>query len=133
MTDLRPLASLHELQTLVIDQPFSASNPEVIGQLQSLVSLAFGNGHLGSDRTLDVADLEWISRLTNLRTLHLPGTRLPAEQLTTLAKLPSLVELGIPLRRAYRKTVFDLAAGNKAFAYLAREYEGLDSLRATLR
>jgi hypothetical protein len=133
VTDLGPLASLQELQTLVIDQPVSASNPEVIGQLQSLESLAFGNGHLGSDRTLDVADLEWIGRLPNLRTLHLPGTRLPAEQLTTLAALPNLVELRIPLRRAYRKTVFDLAPGNRAFAYLAREYEGLDEFRATWR
>ena len=125
--DLQPLASLHKLHTLVLDQPFSARNPEVIGQFQSLERLAFGNGHLGSDRTLEVADLEWIGRLTNLRALHLPGTRLPVEQLTTLAKLPNLVELGIPLRRVYRKTVFDLAPGNKAFAYLTREYEGLDA------
>ncbi|GAA4057649.1 hypothetical protein [Agromyces indicus] len=98
--DLQPLASLHKLHTLVLDQPFSARNPEVIGQFQSLERLAFGNG---------------------------PGTRLPVEQLTTLAKLPNLVELGIPLRRVYRKMVFDLAPGNKAFAYLTREYEGLDA------
>jgi len=110
------VTSLDQLQRLVVDQPFSVSNPEVIGQLQSLESLAFGNGHLGSDRTLNVTDLAWIVRLPNLRTLHLPGTRLPAEQLATLAALPNLVELGIPFRRAYRKTVFDLALGNKAFA-----------------
>lgn len=133
VTDLRPLATFGKLQTLVVDQPFALSNPEVIGQLQSLEYLAFGNGHLGSDRTLDVSDLEWIGQLPNLRTLHLPGTRLPAEQLATLAALPELVELRIPLRRAYRKTVFDLAPGNTAFADLAREYEGLEELRANWR
>ncbi|MCD2444354.1 hypothetical protein LQ757_18900 [Agromyces sp. SYSU K20354] len=133
VTDLRPLATLDRLQTLVLDQPFSVSNPEVIGQLRSLETLAFGNGHLGSDRTLDVVDLEWIRLLPNLRTLHLPGTRLPAEQLATLAALPSLVELQIPLRREYRKTVFELAHSSKPFARLAKEYEALEAHRAASR
>lgn len=126
VSDLQPLVVLHRLRKLAIDQPFSASNPEVLGQLQSLETLRFGNADPASDHPLDVVGLEWVGRLRNLRILHLPGTRLPAEQLPMLASLPNLVQLRIPLHNVYRKVVFELAPNSRAFAYLAREYEQYD-------
>lgn len=133
VTDLQPLRTLDRLETLVIDQPFSVGNPEPIGALRTLKHLSYGNGHLGSDRTVEMTELEWIGNLTNLRTLHLPGTRLPADQLPVLRRLPKLIALQIPLRRAYRKVVFDAAPTSKVFARLAKEYEGLDAGCAAAR
>lgn len=117
----------------MIDQPFAVGNPEPIAALRTLKHLSYGNGHLGSDRTIEMTDIAWIGNLTNLRTLNLPGTRLPADQLPVLRRLPKLVALQIPLRRAYRKAVFDAAPTSKVFAHLAKEYEGFDALRAAAR
>jgi hypothetical protein len=60
----------------------------------------------------------------------MPGTRLVDPDLSVLLELPELVELFVPLRRAYRKQVFELAENSPVFAKLAREYEGLDRMRA---
>lgn len=127
--DLEPLVFLPRLRTLSVDQPFAVTTPEVLGRLPSLENLTFGNADPGSDRTLDLTDLEWIGQLRHLRTLHLPGTRLPVEQLPVLADLPNLVRLRIPLRPAYRAQVFELAPDNRAFAEVARQYERSDDLR----
>ncbi len=127
---LQPLTSLRRLRSLLIDQPFAVRDLEVIGRLRSLENLVVGNGHPSSNRVLDVADLDWIGQLTKLRTLRLPGTRLPAAQLAAFARLPYLDELSIPLRREYEQAVFDLASANKALARLAREFERLGSARS---
>ncbi len=127
--DLTPLTSLHALRELAIDQPYSVRELGPLGELRSLRSLFYGNGSLGSDKVVTVDDLRWIRSLTNLRTIQLPGTRLPPEELKILLELPRLTALSMPLRRGYRQQVLDYAPRSKAFAGVAKSYEELDTFK----
>ena len=98
-----------------------------------MTSLTFGNGYPGSDKSVVLPDLNWIRSLRELRTLALPGIRLLDPDLSPLLELPKLERLRLPLRRQFRKQVFDLAQKSSVFADVAEEYEALDAWKASMR
>ena len=118
---LDPLTSLPALSRLNVTQAHRADGT-VLGRATSLRELCFGNEHLGSDRNVDLADLRWVGSLVALRRLELPGTRLIDPDLTPILGLPHLEVLRIPLRRAYRKQVYEFAARSDVFARVAADY-----------
>lgn len=132
VADLTPLTSLDALRALAIDQPYSVHELGPLGELRSLRNLFYGNGSLGSDKVVTVNDLRWIRSLTNLRTLQLPGTRIPPPELEIVLELPRLTALSIPLRRSYRQKVLDYAPRSKAFAGVAKSYDENETFRASM-
>lgn len=130
VTDLTPLASLSKLRTLVVDGAFLVTDLTPLSSLGALRELICGNCSLGSDKTVEVRDLAWIRPMTNLRTLQMPGSRLSGADLSDLLTLPKLSQLNLPLRRAYKKQVFEFASRSRAFAGLARAYDQYDEMRA---
>lgn len=127
VTDLSPLASLSQLRALTVDQAFLVKDLSPLSELVSLRELAYGNCYLGSEKNVDFSDFEWTRPLANLETLHMPGSRSINADFSPLLELPNLVYFRPPLRRAYRKQVFEYAAHSKAFAGLAKEYEDYDA------
>ena len=129
LASLAPLSTLSDLSALTVSQAHKLDDITVIGDLTSLRALRFGNSSLGSDKSVVIADLSWVSRLSELRTLDLPGTRIVNPDLTPVLALKSLEALGLPLRRSYRKQVFELAEGSPVFATLAAKYEEFEVWR----
>ncbi|WP_162924972.1 leucine-rich repeat domain-containing protein [Mycetocola zhujimingii] len=129
VTDLRPLASLSKLRTLVVDGAFLVTDLTPLSSLGTLRELVYGNCSLGSDKTVEVRDFVWIRPMADLRTLQMPGSRLSGTDLSDLLTLPNLSQLNLPLRRAYKKQVFEFASRSKAFAGLARAYDEYDEMR----
>lgn len=130
---LDPLRSLSNLTRLHVSQAQCTSTVHAIGALTGLRELSFGNAYPGSDRTVSVNDVGWTRSLRELRRLELPGTRILDSDLTPLVSLPRLEVLRLPLRRSYRKQVFEFARSSRAFAQLASEYEAHDTYRASRR
>lgn len=128
---LRPLTALRGLTDLSISQAYQADDYSELSAMIGLRSLLYGNASLGSDRNLNIADLEWLRPLAELRTLHLPGVRLISADLNPILDLPDLEDLTIPLRRSYRRQVFEFAASSPSFATVAAKYEALESWRAS--
>jgi len=77
-----------------------------------------------------MADLSWVIPLAHLTTLELPGTRILSANLTPILALENLVTLNLPLRRSYRKQVFELAGRSEVFAELAAEYEVFEAMKS---
>ena len=123
---IAPIAQLPNLSSLAISQAHRVDAPPVLRTLTSLRTLSFGNASLGSDRSVELPDLQWVSHLRELRHLDLPGTRILDPDLSPILELPNLEMLGLPLRRAYRKQVFALAATSNVFGKLAADYEAYD-------
>ena len=130
---LEPLTQFPALTCLLISQAHRATDLEPLSRLVGLQSLTFGNSSLGSDRSLVLPDLRWISPLAELRTLRLPGTRILDPDLSPILKLPNLETLVLPLRRSYRKQVFALATSSDIFARVADDYEQYDAYVASNR
>lgn len=122
LASLAPLNTLSDLSALTVSQAHKLDDIAVIGDLTSLRALRFGNSSLVSDKSVVIADLSWVSRLSELRTLELPGTRILNPDLTPMLALKSLEAFGLPLRRSYRKQVFEFAEGSPVFATLAAKY-----------
>ena len=123
---LEPLISLPVLSRLYVSQAHKADGA-VLGAAVGLRDLCLGNASPGSDRNFDLPDLRWVSRLVELRRLELPGTRIIDPDLTPILDLPHLEELGLPLRRSYRKQVFEFASHSEVFARVATNYEEYDA------
>lgn len=130
---LRPLAALTALTDLSISQAYRAPDYDKLSAIIGLRSLVYGNASFGSDRNVNITDLEWVRPLTELRALHLPGTRLISADLSPVLDLHSLEELRIPLRRSYRRQVFEYAPSNPIFSKIAAEYDALEAWRASTR
>jgi hypothetical protein len=128
---LRPLVALAALTDLSISQAYRVDDYTELSAMIGLRSLMYGNASLGSDRNLTIVDLEWVRPLTELRSLHLPGTRLISADLSPILDLPHLADLSIPLRRSYRGQVLAYAPSNPTFSTIASEYDALESSRAT--
>lgn len=129
---LDPLLRLPNLTSLTVSQAHRLDSIEPLGELAGLEHLVFGNEYPGDDRSVAVHDLRWVGSLPKLRTLALPGIRLLDPDLTPILALPQLEELHLPLRRGYRKQVFEFAAASPVFAGVARDYEKYEAWRATL-
>lgn len=86
-----------------------------------------------SDRNFDLPDLRWVSALVELRRLELPGTRTVDPDLTPILDLPHLEELRLPLRKSYRKQVFEFASHSEVFARVAMNYEEYDAFVTSTR
>ncbi|MRX43553.1 hypothetical protein [Agromyces kandeliae] len=132
LVSLAPLTALENLTDLSVEAAHRLDDPTSLGAFTRLAALEFGNGHPGSDTSVTLPDLGWVRSLTRLRTLALPGIRLLDADLSPLLDLPELEHLRLPLRRQYRKQVFDLADSSDVFADIAAQYEALDSWRASL-
>jgi hypothetical protein len=133
LSDLRPLSRLTTLTRVWIDLPFQIDDLTPLSTLTALTEVWYGNGDLGNDRVVAVPDLRWVAPLVRLEKLDLVGTRLIDTDLAPLLELPRLRELGLPLRRAYRKAVFEYAARSAAFEALAAKYVALDAFVAKTR
>ena len=133
LESIEPLHGLPNLTTLAIVQPHRLDGTSTLRELTGLTALTFGNDHPGDDRNVVIEDLSWVEPLRELRSLALPGTRLVNPDLTPLLALPNLETLRLPLRRAYRAQVFELAETSQVFAQVAHEYEAYESWRATLK
>ena len=133
LESLSPLRGLHKLTTLAISEPFKVEDTATLSEFTALTSLMFGNDHPGSDKNVVLQDLQWVTPLRELRSLAIPGTRLVNPDLSPLLGLPHLKELRLPLRRAYRAQVFELAQASEVFTQVAREYEAYESWRAAGR
>lgn len=131
--DVAPLGAMQGLTTLVVDGAFRVRDPAAIGDLVGLDELTFGNCYPGTDRLVDVADLDWLKPLVNLTTLSLPGTRIAPDALAALLELPELTTLRLPLRRSYRTLVFSYAEESPAFAGVARDYADFEESRVSFR
>lgn len=129
---LAPLKSLPSLKELTVSQAHRLDDITVLSDLRSLRALQFGNSSLGSDKSVVIADLSWLPPLSQLTTLELPGTRILNSDLFPILALENLITLGLPLRRSYRKQVFEFAQRSPIFASLAAEYESYEGLRNTL-
>ncbi|WP_448811037.1 hypothetical protein [Agromyces bauzanensis] len=132
LLSLAPLTGLRNLTELSVDQAHRLDDPASLGSFTRLTSLEFGNGSLGSDKSVVLPDLEWVRPLKELRTLALPGTRIVDPDLSPLLDLPRLEQLRLPLPRQFRKQVFDLAETSKVFANVATQYEDLDTWRTSM-
>jgi len=132
VVSLAPLRGLG-LEELTVSEAHRLEDMRPLGTLSTLRTLVFGNAHPGSDRAVVVPDLEWVQSLQRLRSLSLPGTRIVVSDLSPLLELPGLEELALPLRRQYRKQVFELAAVSPAFAQVAQHYRDYDRWRADQR
>ena len=130
LTSLSPLSSLPALSALTVSQAHNVDDITTLSELKSLRALLFGNASLGSDKSVVMADLSWVTPLARLTTLELPGTRILSANLTPILALENLVTLGLPLRRSYRKQVFELAGRSAVFAKLAAEYEGFEAMKS---
>ena len=130
---LDPLLALPRLSMLAVSEAHRLGGVSVLGDLTGLTSLVFGNEHLGSDKSVVVPDLEWVRTLGQLRSLSLPGTRLLNPDLSPILALATLEELHLPLRRHYRKQVFEYATSSAVFAQVAREYESYETWRESHR
>ncbi|MEV4686085.1 hypothetical protein [Microbacterium sp. LWH3-1.2] len=129
---LEPLTSLPVLSRLFVSQAHKADGA-ALGSLVQLRGRCFGNADLGSDKSVVLQDLRWVTSLNELRQLELPGTRLIDPDLTPLLELPHLENLRLPLRRAYRKQVLEFAARSSAFVGVASDYEEHDAFVASTR
>jgi len=127
---LTPLRSLPKLSQLWFSQAHRVDDVTVLSDLTSLKELLFGNDYPGSDKSVVLHDLRWVRTLSKLTTLKLPGTRLINHDLTDLLELPKLASLTLPLRRDYRKQVFELAQRSTVFAHVSAEYEEYEAWRA---
>ena len=130
---IESIARLPNLSSLLVSQAHRVDATLVLRTLTSLKSLSFGNASLGSDRSVELPDLQWVSHLRGLRHLDLPGTRILDPDLTPILELPHLETLGLPLRRAYRKQVFAFAVTSTVFAKVAADYENYDAFVASHR
>lgn len=126
LLEIAPLAALPNLTQLTVSQAYRLRDVEVLSELTNLRNLRFGNASPGSDKNFDLADVSWVTPLVELTTLTLPGTRIMNPDLTPILALTKLTTLGLPLRRSYRKQVFELAAHSAPFAAVAKEYEAMD-------
>ena len=133
LESLSPLRGLHKLTTLAISTAFKVEDTATLSEFTTLTSLMFGNDHPGTDKNVVLQDLKWVTPLRELRSLAIPGTKLVNPDLSPLLELPHLEELRLPLRRAYRAQVFELADNSAVFAQVAREYEAYESWRAAGR
>ncbi|PPF79528.1 hypothetical protein C5B96_12485 [Subtercola sp. Z020] len=127
---LAPLTALPELTRLTVSQAHRLHDFETLSEVKTLRTLRFGNASPASDGNCDLPNVSWVTPLSELTDLTLPGTRILDPDLSpilTLTKLTKLTTLGLPLRRSYRKQVFELAAHSAPFAAVAKEYEALDA------
>lgn len=129
---LEPLTSLPLLSRLSVSQAHKA-DATVLSSAVGLRELRLGNADLGSDRSFDLPDVRWIRALGELRRLDLPGTRIIDPDLSPILDLPHLEELGLPLRRSYRKQVYEFATRSEVFARAANEYEKYDEFVRSMR
>ncbi len=129
LASLAPLSSLSVLSALTVSHAYQLDDITALSDLRSLRALRFGNSSLGSDRSVVIADLLWVPGLSELRTLDLPGTRILNPDLTPILALENLETLGLPLRRSYRKQIFEFAERSAVFARLAAEYEAYEAWR----
>lgn len=127
-----PLTSLPVLSRLLVSQAHKGDGA-ALGSMVQLRELCFGNADLGSDKGVVLQNLRWVTSLNELRQLELPGTRLIDPDLSPLLDLSHLENLRLPLRRAYRKQVFEFAARSSAFAGVASDYEKYDTFVASTR
>ena len=67
------------------------------------------------------------------RVVSASRTRLLDADLSPLLELPNLEQLRIPLRRQYRKQVFELAQTSAVFAKVAADFETLHAGRLSHR
>lgn len=130
LTSLEPLRGLSEIETLMIDRPFGIVDLSPLATLSAVRHVRYGNADLGNLKTVAIPGLGWVRSLPALERLELIGVRLIDPDLSPLLDVPLLRELSLPLRRAYRRTVFAYAEGNAAFLELAGRYRGLDDFRA---
>lgn len=130
LTSLSPLSGLPALSALTVSQAHRVDDITTLSELKSLRALFFGNSSLGSDKSVVMADLSWVIPLAQLTTLELPGTRILSANLSPILALEKLVTLGLPLRRSYRKQVFEFATRSAVFAKLAAEYEGFEAMKS---
>jgi hypothetical protein len=127
LLELAPLTALPGLTRLTVSQAHRLKDLETLSELRTLRNLRFGNASPASDKNFDLPDVSWVVPLSELTTLTLPGTRILDPDLTPLLALTKLTTLGLPLRRSYRKQVFEFAAHSAPFAALAKDYEALDA------
>ncbi|GHF08585.1 hypothetical protein [Pseudolysinimonas yzui] len=131
LSSLEPLRGLTEIETLMIDGPFAILDLSPLETLSAVRHIRYGNADLGNDKTVAIRELGWVRSLRSLEKLELIGVRLLEPDLSPLLEVPLLRELSLPLRRAYRRTVFAYADANVAFRQLADSYRGLDDFRET--
>lgn len=125
---LAPLSALPNLSHLLVSQAHRLDDMTQVTDIRSLRTLGFGSISLGSDRSVIIPHLRWVRALPALTALSLPGTRILDPDLTPLLDLPHLRTLEIPLRRQYRKQVFQLAAaGHPLFAAVAARYQDFEA------
>lgn len=129
---LGPLRELGRLTDLTVSEAHKVDDVRTVGSLTSLETLTFGNAYPGSSKTVVLPDLTWVLPLRRLRSLSLPGTRLVTPDLSPLLELDGLEELWLPLRRQYRRQVFELAAVSPVFAQVAQHYTDYERWRASL-
>ena len=132
VVDLGPLARLQTLQSLGISSAHRVVDFSPLATLTGLRNLSIG-GYIGSDRVVHLPDLSWLASLQELRTVHLPATRIAPDQLAVLLELPKLVTVTIPLRRSSRKLVTSYAETSAAFAGVERDYREYERFRDGLR
>ncbi len=130
LTSLSPLSTLPALSALAVSQAHHVDDITILSELKSLRALLFGNSSLGSDKSVVVTDLSWVMPLSQLTTLGLPGTRILNANLSPILALENLVTLNLPLRRSYRRQVFEFAGRSAVFAKLGAEYEQLDAMKS---
>lgn len=129
---LEPLASMPTLSKLTVSEAKEPSTA-VLARLVGLRELCVGNAYPGSDRGVVLPDLRWVLPLIELKRLDLPGTRILDPDLSPLLELPGLEMLRLPLRRSYRKQVFDFASHSPVFAAVASDYDEYDAFVASTR
>jgi len=132
VASIEPLTSLPGLQSLELYQTYLLDGLSSLGQLTSLTRLVCG-GSIDSDRNVKIRSLDWVRDLSGLAELRLPGTRLIDSDLSVLLELPELLILVLPLRRSYRKQVFQFASSSAAFAGVAKDYEECDDYLAEIK
>ena len=133
VVSLGPLRDLVRLESLTVSEVHGLDDITALGSFSALRTLVFGNAYPGSDKTVVIPNLAWLRSLQELRSLSLPGTRLSDADLSPILELPQLRHLSLPLRRQYRKQVFELAAVSPVFAEVAQAYTELDDFRARMR
>ncbi|MFB7884066.1 hypothetical protein [Microbacterium sp. NPDC056057] len=130
VASLEPLASMPTLSQLTVSQAKEPST-SALARMVHLRELCVGNAYPGSDRSVVLPDLRWVVSLVELKHLDLPGTRILDPDLSPLLELPGLEGLRLPLRRSYRKQVFDFASRSPVFAAVASDYEEYDAFVAS--
>lgn len=128
LESLGPLRNRSSLKELTVAQGHRISDLSPISSLPSVADLWFG-GYIGSDRTVQLADLRWVAPLASLQSLGIPGTRLIDPDLSPLLELPRLDSLRLPLRRDLRAQVFHFASRSPVFAAVAAEYTAYEAWR----